>query len=266
MKNVFERYEITHLSQSSINLFLTNIPLFIVRYLHKIKDPTNSKMLRGTVSDMFICRSLGFEKTEDEEGKTKWTKTKEKLSEEDLGDRAEKYFKTAMQDLEDDGGFINEMCMVKGYVKAGSDFYKKKKVISVQKKIELDFEIDIPVIGYCDLEMSKEVRDIKTTNRTPSKLPDQVSRQIAVYATALNKPRAYADYIVGNQRGYNIRTFECDDLNMRIDEIYRICMAMQNLLGNNDIKSLVEQFYPDFSDWQWSPKTIESARKIWSIK
>ena len=52
--NPFDQFDIEHLSASSINLFIQDIPLFIVRYLAKHKSPTNPAMLRGTVIDHAI--------------------------------------------------------------------------------------------------------------------------------------------------------------------------------------------------------------------
>jgi len=39
--NPFDQFGIEHLSASSINLFMQDIPLFIVRYLANHKSPTN---------------------------------------------------------------------------------------------------------------------------------------------------------------------------------------------------------------------------------
>jgi len=59
--NPFEEFGIEHLSASSINLFIQNIPLFIVRYCAKHKSPTNPAMLRGTVIDHAIGNKTSIE-------------------------------------------------------------------------------------------------------------------------------------------------------------------------------------------------------------
>jgi len=49
--------------------------------------------------------------------------------------------------------------------------------------------------------------------------------------------------------------------------VYRVALAMMNLLQNNDINSLIEQFYPNFeSSWMWDASSIEQAKKLWRIK
>ena len=61
-------------------------------------------------------------------------------------------------------------------------------------------------------------------------------------------------------------TFEIDDISMRLDEVYRASLAIMNLLQNNDVNSLVDQFYPDLSHWMWSDSDIQVAKELWRIK
>jgi len=51
-----------------------------------------------------------------------------------------------------------------------------------------------------------------------------------------------------------------------LNEVYRVASAMMNLLQNNDINSLVDQFYPDFSNWMWSDSDKAVAKELWRIK
>ena len=138
--------------------------------------------------------------------------------------------------------------------------------MSYQKKVELEFDdLPIPVIGYVDLEYEDCIRDIKTTARKPSELLPPVQRQIAIYATCLEKDRAYADYLYVTKTKSEVITFEVDDIDMRLNEVYRVASAMMNLLQNNDIHSLVDPFYPN-PDWMWSQSDIEFAKDLWRIK
>lgn len=252
-KDAFDRFGLYHLSSQSLNLFLSNPAMFVLKYCEGYKGPTNAAMLRGNTSDKMIGVAV--------------MDTKIKLDE--LENRAVDYFNAALDDIEDEPETINkELESVRSYVKTGVPFYRKLgKPISYQQEVNLDFDdIPVPILGYCDLEYSNCIRDIKTTTRSPSKLPEQVSRQLCIYATALEKPTAYADYIVSNTRNQSVVTLECDDINLRLDEVYRASLAITNLLYNNDINSLRDIFYPDFSDWRWDRHSIEAAKKFWSIK
>ena len=64
--NPFAQFEIEHLSASSINLFIQDICLFIVRYLVKHKSPTNPAMLRGTIIDHAIGKNYTIQQAQEE--------------------------------------------------------------------------------------------------------------------------------------------------------------------------------------------------------
>lgn len=262
--NHFDQFQMEHLSASSLNLFVSNLPLFIVRYLHKFKAPTNAAMLRGTTVDKFIGKALQFAEAED----GGWEKTEEQISDEVLLERADNYFTAAIDDLDDTPEKVNaELNNVNKYLKVGLPFYKALgSPQSYQKRVELDIDLPIPIIGFSDLEYTESVRDIKTSARAPSELTPQVSRQLAIYAVAMGKSHAWADYLVVTKTKELVISLACDDINMRFDEVYRAAHALNHLLLNNDLDSLIAQTYPDFSDWRWDKQSAEEARKLWRIK
>lgn len=247
--NPFYQFDIEHISASSINLFMQDIPLFIVRYLAKHKSPTNPAMLRGTVIDHAIGNK---------------TSVKE----------AQKEFKALMNYEKNQGNVFDqektetEYNNIEKYLEVGFPFYQELgEPVSYQKKVELQFDdLPIPVLGFVDMEYSDCIRDIKTTAKRPSALTPQVQRQIAIYATALEKNRAYADYLYVTKTKAEVITFEVDDIDMRLNEVYRVASAMMNLLQNNDINSLVDQFYPDMTSFMWDDSSIQVAKELWRIK
>lgn len=247
--NPFDQFDIEHISASSINLFMQDIPLFIVRYLAKHKSPTNPAMLRGTVIDHAIGNK---------------TSVKE----------AQKEFKALMNYEKNQGNVFDqekaetEYNNIEKYLEVGFPFYQELgEPVSYQKKVELQFDdLPIPVLGFVDMEYSDCIRDIKTTAKRPSALTPQVQRQIAIYATALEKNRAYADYLYVTKTKAEVITFEVDDIDMRLNEVYRVASAMMNLLQNNDINSLVDQFYPDMTSFMWDDSSIQVAKELWRIK
>ena len=246
--NPFDQFDIEHLSASSINLYMQDIPLFIVRYLAKHKSPTNSAMLRGTVIDHAIGEKHSVKEAQKEFMSLMNYHKKEGVTFDEV--KAETEYKN-----------------IEKYLEVGLPYYEELgEPVSYQKKVELEFDdLPIPVIGYVDLEYEDCIRDIKTTARKPSELLPTVQRQIAIYATALEKDRAYADYLYVTKTKSEVITFEVDDIDMRLNEVYRVASAMMNLLQNNDIHSLVDQFYPN-PDWMWSLSDIEFAKDLWRIK
>ena len=247
--NPFDQFDIEHLSASSINLFIQDIPLFIVRYLAKHKSPTNPAMLRGTVIDHCLGK-----KTSIEEAKSEYMTLLNYNKKQGV--------------VFDEEKTQTEYNNIERYLEIGIPFYEKLgEPVSYQKRVELQFEdLPIPIIGYVDMEYEDCIRDIKTTARRPSTLLPPVQRQIAIYATALEKNRAYADYLYVTKTKAEVITLEVDDIDMRLNEVYRVALAMMNLLQNNDINSLVDQFYPDFSNWMWSESDKTAAKELWRIK
>ena len=243
--NPFDQFDIEHLSASSINLYMQDIPLFIVRYLAKHKSPTNSAMLRGTVIDHAIGEKHSVKEAQKEFMSLMNYHKKEGVTFDEV--KAETEYKN-----------------IEKYLEVGLPYYEELgEPVSYQKKVELEFDdLPIPVIGYVDLEYEDCIRDIKTTARKPSELLPTVQRQIAIYATALEKDRAYADYLYVTKTKSEVITFEVDDIDMRLNEVYRVASAMMNLLQNNDIHSLVDQFYPN-PDWMWSFNQILNLLKTY---
>tara|TARA_A100001011_G_C14240615_1_gene813082 strand:- start:816 stop:1571 length:756 start_codon:yes stop_codon:yes gene_type:complete len=247
--NPFDQFDIEHLSASSINLFIQDIPLFIVRYLAKHKSPTNPAMLRGTVIDHAIGNKTSVA-------------------------AAQKEFMALMNYEKKQGNVFDEEKAeteynnIQKYLEVGIPFYKELgEPVSYQKKVELQFDdLPIPVIGYVDMEYSDCIRDIKTTAKRPSALLPPVQRQIAIYATALEKDRAYADYLYVTKTKSEVISFEVDDISMRLNEVYRVASAMMNLLQDNDIYSLCDIVYPDLSNWMWSDSDKQVAKELWRIE
>ena len=245
--NPFDQFDIEHLSASSINLFMQDIPLFIVRYLAKHKAPTNPAMLRGTVIDHAIGNKTSVVE-------------------------AQKEFMALMNYEKKQGNVFDqekaetEYNNIEKYLDVGLPFYKDLgKPVSYQEKIILQFEdLPLPILGFVDLEYKDCIRDIKTTAKTP-KLTPQVSRQLAIYSTALDKP-AFADYLYVAKTKQEVVTFEVEDVDARINEVYRVALAMMNLLQNNDINDLVNMTYPNMTTFMWSESDIKFAKELWRIK
>jgi hypothetical protein len=120
--NPFDQFDIEHLSASSINLFIQDIPLFIVRYLAKHKSPTNPAMLRGTVIDQAIGNKTSVA-------------------------QAQKEFMALMNYEKKQGNVFDEEKAeteynnIKKYLEVGIPFYKQLgEPISYQKKVKLQYE------------------------------------------------------------------------------------------------------------------------------
>lgn len=256
--NPFDNFEIEHLSNSSISSFISNPPKWVLNYLYKIRSKTNAAMTRGSVSDHEIGRQVDDPLPVVESiqrAVLEYDTTIKKLKKEDAFD------------IDDDKELKEKQNLAK-YLELAIPHYKNLgKPKSYQERIELQLEeIPIPIIGFCDLTYEGIVRDIKTTGRLPSEIPDSVNRQLSIYSTALNGYVPLVDYVVVNRSRQEVVTMQVNDVDKWMSQVKGAAIAMQNLLALGDLNEITSVMYPDFSDWMWSDFEIAEAKKIWSIK
>ena len=235
---MFEAHGIKHLSPSSINLFVAEPSLWVLRYLFKDKIPSisNPAMSRGSLVDEALGKGLI-----------------DKVSEEDLiFDAKKQFFDSAKTDW-DKETVVKEANSISHFIKSGLPFYENQgKLLSHQQKVELDVGLEVPVIGYTDLVFEEKICDIKTTFRTPSAFSlDGVMRQLTIYALALNK-MAEANYFVKLKNETKVITFPVDNVEQRQEEIEMSCHAIRNLLATSENRfDILKLFSPNFSNFRW---------------
>tara|TARA_Y100001963_G_scaffold150222_1_gene231021 strand:- start:284 stop:940 length:657 start_codon:yes stop_codon:yes gene_type:complete len=218
-------------------------------------------MARGSVSDHEIGRQFS-----------------DPLSLAESIQRAVLEYDTTIKQLKKEDGFevndekeLKEKQNLAKYLELAIPHYKNLgKPESYQKKIELQLdEVPVPIIGYCDLTYKEGiVRDIKTTGRLLSEIPDSVNRQLSIYSTALDGYVPLVDYVVVNRSRQEVVTMQVNDVDKWMSQVKGAAIAMQNLLSLGDLNEITSMMYPDLSDWMWSDYEIEQIieRKIWSIK
>ena len=256
--SVFENYNIDHLSASSINLYISDPCLWTVKYLFKdfYQSTVSESMLRGTTVDKFLGKVLQNNIPEQNIDKFFYNITTE----------ATEYFLSACNEYDylNEEKVTKELNNIERFLSHGIEFYKHfGKPSEYQKKIELDIDIGIPVIGYIDLlyEEEKIIRDIKTTYRTPSDF-NSVMRQLAIYAFAENK-NAEANYIIVNKNQTKILTKNLDLPEERLSEVERTSNAIKILLSiSNDRYKILQMFVPDYSSFRWSDNDKEIYNTI----
>ena len=257
--NPFDTFGIDHLSNSSISLFISNTPKWVLNYLHKIKSHTNPAMLRGTVVDHEIGRQ-----------------EKEPLPIAESIQRAVLEFDTTAKQLKkekafeiDDAKELKEKQNLAKYLELAIPHYKNLGKANHQQKIELQLEeIPVPIIGFCDFTFSELgiVRDLKTTAKKPSEIPDSVNRQLSIYSTALDGYVPLVDYVVVNNSRQEVITMQVNDVDKWLSQVKGAVISIQNLLSLGELNEITSIMYPDFSKWDWTEYEKSEAEKIWSIK
>ena len=267
--NPFETFEIEHLSASSVNTYIADPCMWILRYLYNYKSPSNPAMWRGTVVDEGIGSFLGFYKNEDGE----WVKKKTKTTPTKVVENALKQFQGLYNfhkkttDI-DKSKYEREKNFVPKYLNVAMPYYARLGTpVFYQKKISLQLdEIPIPIIGYIDLQYEGVVRDIKTVSRLPSAIPDTVNRQLSIYALC-EKSTPIVDYVYVTSSKAEVITMFVEDVEEHIGVVKRVASSIMDLLSySNDVNQIAKLFYPNFDDWRWSEGEIKVAKEIWSIK
>jgi hypothetical protein len=256
--NPFEAHNVNHLSASSINEYIQNPTRWLLKVSGYKENLGIPAFWRGTATDNTIEKSLDDMR----------------LSERSLVDYAlgvydEKEKEARQGDLYFDRTKAKaERDMLIEYVKISVPFYRQLgKPIGTQGKIKLEFEeIPVPIIGYYDLYYEGVVRDIKTTNRMPSKLPNSYSRQLSIYATALEAV-PLIDYVYASKTKQMVKTVPVSDIEEHMRVVRRACNSMMELLSySDDINQIARLLVPDFDDWKWSNKEKEAAIELFNLR
>ncbi len=254
--NPFEAHGIKHLSASSINQFISNPASWILK-VSGHRGPSNPAMWRGTAIDDAISWAFDYEGND--------IAAPINMALNIFDERWIEHKKSNEYDYEK---VRSERDNIERYLEVAMPFYRKLgKPESIQKRIEIDLDLPVPVIGFIDLQYPGMIRDIKTTGRMMPKTPSSICRQLSLYAYAENCS-AVADFIHVTKTKAEVVTVEITDIDKRLEELRKASLAMMNVLSySDDINQVASLFYPDFDDWRWNnPADVAAAKKLWGIK
>ena len=259
MKNdPFQIHKIDHLSPSSINTFISDTPLWIMRYLFDFKTGGNPAMWRGTSVDNSVGIHFGF---------LPKLKRKETIIDEfeKLKVYAEKDYPEYETDLVKYDRELNRLAV---YDETAINFYNKLgKPDEYQKEILYEIEdCPVPIKGFLDLKYGDVVRDIKTSGRKPTKVSYAHARQMSIYGAAENCV-PILDYICVTTKGGEVISFPVNNIKEHLKVVRQVSLAIMNLLSySNDKYAIAQLYYPDLDSWMWGENEKSFAKQIWEIK
>jgi len=263
MNDPFEAHEIEHLSPASINAFVTNKPMWIMRYLFKYRDGGGPAMWRGTAVDHAVGSLYSAD------NKAASITDAMALAEQEFDNQKEICNNHYPDTIIDQVKLEKEQANLDLFAKEALSFYTRLGApTEYQKTVYLDLEsIPVPIKGIVDLQYGSIVRDIKTTMRLPSKVPATHARQLAIYAAATQSDHAYADYVVVTSRTRDVVSRPIENIKDRLSEAESIALAITRLLSvSNDKHEIAGLCFPDFESWMWGDTEKEFAKTIWRIK
>lgn len=244
--NSFERHGIKRLSPSSLNLWQGEPALWVLKYLHKMRDEAGPAAKRGQAveagldlwlmgnRDFFACHRAALDNFA--------------LNTGGLAD----------DDHEEEREVIGPMLE-----QATAAMQDAPRLLARQVAIETCLDgIEVPVIGYCDYVLDDStIVDLKTTHRMPTNpKPDHV-RQVAVYQKARQAPVSLLYVTSKKFARRHIAQEECDTA---IADMTRVARSLQSVLGACETAADAARFVaPDYSKFYWNAETTTQAKEIW---
>ena len=249
--NAFEVHNIDHLSASTINLFISQ-PAMCLLKLTGYKSEVGASAWRGSAVDKTLTDAISFAD----------------MTEETAISNAHKLFNEYKYDADVDPEkvkkelSITERCIKSAFWYLLPD-YRGKQLIGSQGKIEVMLDdVPVPFIGYYDWLFQDKVVDLKTKGQRTSKPDISHKRQLALYEKATGKKPSVV-YISPNE----VKEFSIDDSKNHLENMRTAALALEKILSfSDDIEECCRLLYPDFDNWMWSEQDQTQAKKIWRIK
>ncbi len=234
-----------HFSFSHLNLYMQSPAKWALCYLYGFKDESAS-MWRGIAVEVGIVHYL-YTRNLDEAIKNGLAKFEERAQGE-ITDEIEK-----------------ELAVIPGMIEQGSIALAGREIpISKQVRIEYQFPgLDIPTIGYSDVEWPAIGLEIKSTNRMPSEISEAHGIQTDFYRVCRKKPFAVL-YVT--KAKHQIIPRDCDPM-PSIRRLEWAAHAITDLLTTFPDKDRVARLLPppDYDhNYLWkSPAARAAAEQIW---
>lgn len=252
--NSFEKHGITHLSASSVNLFIAAPALWACSYLMKRRTPVGPAAHRGTAIEAGVEAGL-FDPDMPVEAAQKVAH--------------EKFH--SLTRLSSDGRIEKERATIDGSVAVALAELRQYGVPDVpdatfgrQTKLELTIPgVAVPVWGFIDFEWPQHgiIVDLKTTARIPSAISDPHARQGAIYSGPGANTQVRFAYVSEKK----IAVYVLDNVAQHLASFVQAAQSIERLLSlSDDSEKLTRCFAPDLTSFYWADSSAVSiAREIW---
>ena len=255
MTDPFAKFNIDHLSVSSLSLWRNEPARWVARYLYNIKDEGGPRAWRGNAVEAGLNQAL-VGMAEDycveialfnvDSAYADMVKARDGVIDEEMHDQWEMERSNVAPMLR----LVAENLRPLG------------RPLMTQRRVERRLPgIEVPIIGYVDYEWDDFLIDLKTTLRMPSAPRADHVVQVVSYGDALSK-RPGLIYVTPKK----IQRFaeEHMDLHEARWTLRRSALALRITLQiAADREEMANLCVPKFDDFRWSPTSIEAARQIW---
>ena len=245
--NAFKVHGINYLSPSSINTYISDPPMWVTRYLFKVKSQSGAAAIRGIATEAILASKLKHGKFDYDALQMKFmTMCTEAMI--DLGDKKTEKERSTLSKF---GEVID-----KNFDYTDMEDYQEKVEVQID-------DLPVPIMGYIDFRFKDTIVDLKTSTRMPSQPTEAQKRQMALYSMAY--PKNSVDLWFATPKEH--KKFTLKNLNSYKKQLEKVAYSIQKFLSISDDKhELASLMYPNLDSWMWNGKMKEEAKKIWNIK
>ncbi len=252
MTDVFAKHNIGHLSASTINSWIQQPALCLLKLGGFSDGEAGAAAWRGSSVDRAVTKAA-FDQN---------------IKVDDLIKLAHKTFDenhTKSINTHDAEKVSKERKAVVDYVKTGAKFYRSLGEIpqSEQGKVVVRIgDIQTPFVGYYDLLYKDKVRDTKTVGRQVSQLAQTASRQASIYALGTGC-EPWIDYVTTKE----VRAYRVERVDYWLRQVELASKSLERVLSHSDdIVECCQLVYPDLDHWMWSDTMKRIAKDIWQME
>lgn len=251
--NAFERHGITHLSASSVNLFIAQPALWCASYLMKRRTPVGPAAHRGTAIEAGVEAGLFDPELPVAECQKIALAKYHSMTRLSADARIEKERATIAPSVEVALAELRQY----GLPAPTEDGQR-------QHKLCVDVPgVAVPVWGFLDFFWPAHgiIGDLKTTAKIPSEIGDAHARQGALYTRHGSNLEVRMAYVSAKK----ISVYVVTDIARHLASFTQAAQAIERLLSlSDDAEHLTRCFAPDLSSFYWGDQSAQRiAHEIW---
>jgi len=252
MTDVFAKHNIGHLSASTINSWIQQPALCLLKLGGFSDGEAGASAWRGSSVDRAVTKAA----------------FNPDMKVDDLINLAHKVFDDSHKKSINEHNaekVAKERKAIVDYVKQGAQFYRGlgEQPESEQGKVVVRIgDIETPFVGYYDLLYKDKVRDTKTVGRQVSELAQTASRQASIYALGTGC-EPWIDYVTTKE----VRAYRVERVDYWLRQVELASKSLERVLSHsNDIVECCQLVYPDLDHWMWSDTNKRIAKDIWQME
>ena len=252
MTDVFAKHNIGHLSASTINSWIQQPALCLLKLGGFSDGEAGASAWRGSSVDRAVTKAA----------------FNPDMKVDDLINLAHKVFDdshTKSINTHDAEKVAKERKAIVDYVKQGAQFYRglgEQPESEQGKEVVRLGDIETPFVGYYDLLYKDKVRDTKTVGRQVSQLAQTASRQASIYALGTGC-EPWIDYVTTKE----VRAYRVERVDYWLRQVELASKSLERVLSHSDdIVECCQLVYPDLDHWMWSDTNKRIAKDIWQME